>query len=247
MIRIGICDDNEKDRKNVYSICKNFFEKNPMEHEYILFSSGEEVLEYCEGETNDRIELLFLDIELNGINGIETKDRIVKEDKVWRIVFVSSYKDKVWATFGLKTIGFVIKPATQEEIHKWINVVLEELEEDALVELKGMDGQYIRLEKIAYFKAAGNYTELYLHTGSSGAQRPVLVLQKLGELEKDLQQFPIIRVHKSYMVNLVNVVDMDADISMRDMREKIPIGRVYKETVRKRYLEYGKEKIRRRM
>lgn len=250
MIRIAICDDNEKEQQIIQTMCESFFEDNPEEHEYTFFSSGEEVLEYCKKNQNTRIDLLFLDVEMPGISGIETKDLIVKQPWVWRIVFVSSHKEQVFDSFGLKTLGFVVKPPSQQEIHKWIDVVLEDMEENVLVELKSSDrdkGQVVRMESIAYIKAAGNYTEVYLYPEGKEAEQFVLLVKKIGELESEMAHLPIVRVHKSYMVNLANIKDLKKEVVLQNRKEKIPIGRMYKEEIKKQYIEYGREKVRRRI
>lgn len=250
MIRIGICDDNKKENLMIQQLCENYFSKCPIEHEYKIFLSGEEVLHFCENDnqSDGRIDLLFLDIEMSGISGIEVKDRIVKEHSIWRIVFVSSHLESMQLAFGLKTMGFVIKPAKEEKIHKWLRLVVEDKQGEILVEIpKTMSGnkKYVLLEDIAYIKADGNYTEIYLYENQENP--PLVVVIKLKELEKEWSHLPIIRVHKSYMVNLINVVDVGRNVILRDIEEKISIGRSYKEIVKKQYYEYGKQIARRRL
>ncbi|MCM1256435.1 MAG: LytTR family DNA-binding domain-containing protein [Roseburia sp.] len=244
---IGICDDVAKDRERIYRFCEAFFRTCDMEHQYRMFASGEEVLEYCRQKDQERVDLLFLDIELGAIDGIQVKDRILRQDMVWRIVFVSGNQDKVFLSFGLKTLGFLVKPAGKEDICRWINVVLEELKEDILVTIadsKTADERYVRLEDIEYFVAEGNYTKIVLHTDEDSEEDYILVTKKIGELEQEYSRYPILRVHKSYMVNLENVMDIKGEITIRDSAEKIPIGRTFKDSVRKKYLEFGKEKVR---
>lgn len=244
---IGICDDVAEDRQRIYKFCEAFFSTCDMEHQYRMFARGEEVLEYCRQKDQERVDLLFLDIELGVIDGIQVKDRILRQDMVWRIVFVSGYQDKVLLSFGLKTLGFLVKPARREDIGKWINVVLEELKEDVLVSIadsKTADERYVRLEDIEYFVAEGNYTKIVLHTDEDSKEDYILVTKKIGELEQEYSHYPILRVHKSYMVNLENVMDIKGEITIRDSGEKIPIGRTFKNSVRKKYLEFGKEKVR---
>ena len=109
-MRIGICDDKKNEQTQLENLCKQYFEKSGTEYELVKFQSAEEVVDYCKHAKGERIDLLFLDIEMQGMSGIELKDRILKEDAVWRIVFVSHYKEKVFESFGLKTLGFVVKP-----------------------------------------------------------------------------------------------------------------------------------------
>ncbi len=249
-IVIGICDDKEHDRKCVHNLCEMYFQVHEMEHEYRMFQSGEEVLEYCRHKDYKRVDLLFLDIELGGIDGVQVKDMILKQDLVWRIVFVSGYQDKVFLSFGLKTLGFLVKPVTKADIGKWIHVVLEDLKEDILVSIddsKMSDGTYVRLEDIEYFEAEGNYTKIVLHTNKDLQENYILVTKKIGELEQKFSNLPMVRVHKSYMVNLVNVMDIAGEVTLRDSKEKIPIGRTYKDSVRKKYREFGKAKIKGRL
>lgn len=245
VIRIGICDDDKNDRTLICNLCKQYFSKNEKQCKFTFWASGEEVLEYCQCWENERIDLLFLDIEMSGVSGIEVKDRIIKQDMVWRIVFVSSYKERVFESFGLKTLGFVVKPPEIQDIGKWIDVVLDELGEEQFLELKGSN-RIIRLEELEYFEAYGNYTKMFLHP-SSHQEQPVLLPVKLGDIEKELRKYPIIRVHKSYLINLMNVMFMHKEIELRDLPCIIPIGRKYKVTAKKEYMEFVKHKVRKRI
>ena len=244
---IGICDDSARDRELIYNYCEAFFARFDMEHQYRMFSSGEEVLDYCRGKDRQRVDLLFLDIELGEIDGIQVKDRILRKGMVWRIVFVSGNQDKVFLSFGLKTLGFLVKPVEEEDISKWIQVVLEELKEDVMIKIadsKTAEERYVRLEDVEYFVAEGNYTKIVLHTEEDSQEEYILVTKKIGELEQEYSNFPILRVHKSYMVNLENVMDIKGEIPIRDSADRIPIGRTFKDSVRKKYLEFGREKVR---
>ena len=97
---IGICDDSARDRELIYNYCEAFFARLDMGHQYRMFSSGEEVLDYCRGKDRQRVDLIFLDIKLGEIDGIQVKDRILRKGMDWRIVFVSANQDKVFLSFG---------------------------------------------------------------------------------------------------------------------------------------------------
>lgn len=248
-MKIGICDDNEKDREKVYQYCENFFLENKLEHDYVYFSKGEEVLEYCEKE-EDRIDLLFLDVEMEGISGIEVKDRIFNENKVWRIVFVTSHLESVLDSFGIKTLGFIVKPAKLEQVEKWLRVALADIKENVEIEINSLSEKQsliLKLEDILYFEGDRNYTKLYISNHLKGDEKYKLLTKKIGELEKELKKYSIIRVHKSYMVNLHKVMSVEQNITLMGTEEKIPIGRAYKEEVRNRFIEFAKEKVRLRI
>ena len=246
MIRIGICDDNRKDQMYVCTLCQNYLNRKRLKYSLEFFQSGEEVLRYCENEENRRIDLLFLDIEMNGISGIELKNKILKENKVWRLVFVSAYRENVFDAFGLKTLGFVIKPAQEGEIWKWIDVVRQELVEEGVLELKGLE-ENVRLEEIAYFEAKRSYTNIVLYPSSDGEKRSLLITRGLGEIEKEVDGDSFVRAHRSYLVNLANIISVKKEIELRDLPEKIPIGRLQRERVREEYMKFAKRKVRKRI
>lgn len=102
-------------REEVSNSCVAYCEENGMEHEIVLFESGEEVLEYIEKKT-PIIDALFLDIEMPGINGIQLMDVLLDCDKVWRIIYVSGYVNRMPDAYSIKTIGFIPKPFSYDII-----------------------------------------------------------------------------------------------------------------------------------
>lgn len=249
MICIGICDDVRQERRLIFDLCEKFFEKRMVEHTYKYFSCGEEVLQYCSDKDNEKLDLLFLDVEMSGISGIELKDAIMKENMIWRIAFVTSHMEIIYRAFSQKTIGFIPKPPARENVEKMITIVLEEMEENIIVTYKGYQGETIsvRIEDIAFFKAAGSYTEVYTYLSDNNTNASVTIAKKLGEIEKEFENYSFVRVHKSYLVNLANVIDVGVNVEFRDIPKGIPIGRAYKENVKKRYLAYGRNKVNKRL
>ena len=66
----------------------------------------------------------------------------------------------------------------------------------------------------------------------------MLISRRLGELEQKLQPYLFVRVHKSYVVNFSKVMFIDSDLHMEGIQERIPIGRVYRNAVTRKYEEY---------
>lgn len=249
MLNIGICDDNDDACQTIYNLCKEYFEESDVEHKYIFFSNGNEVLLYCKNMETDQIDILFLDVEMPGISGIDLKDAAIKQDKIWRIVFVTNYKDSVYSAFSKKTIGFIPKPASFEKIKKMLSIIIKEQEENVTLLLRGANGEKIEilLEDIIYMKASGSYTEIVTYTSLSNQANFLLSTKKLGDLEKEIKSSAIIRVHKSYMVNLENVIEIGEKVYLHNLLTTIPVGRSYKAQARKSYLKFGKNRMIKRL
>jgi len=248
-MRIGICDDETYARQEVRKLCELYFNENKIEHDYIEFESGEAVLAYSTKQDSLPIDLLFLDVEMEGLNGICLKEHLLRQRTIERIVFVTSHKDKVFDAFGQKTIGFIMKPPTYERVEKMLTVVREEMRENVELVFVGYNGeeQSLRLEDIAYFKASGSYTEIYSYASDMTKMECFVISKKIGEVECSMKDCPILRVHKSFLVNLVNVVRVGEEITVKNLEEKIPIGRKYKEQIKAAYASYISDKVRKRI
>lgn len=73
-MNIGICDDNDEVRQSIFDLCKEISKEENEIHSCIVFKCGEEVLNYCKQKDSLKIDILFLDIEMPGIDGIELKN-----------------------------------------------------------------------------------------------------------------------------------------------------------------------------
>ena len=241
-IRIGICDDIDAARQAMLSLCCEYSQKNDEAFEYEMFKSGEEVIEYCNNDSTSKIDILFLDIEMDGISGIDLKENVLKQDKIGRISFVSSHCEQMRFSFSIKTIGFIKKPACYDDVKDILDKVLLEKKENISILFRSDNGSKAKVyvEDIRYIKADGRYTYIY-------AQNCIFCDSKISELEKKLTNSSVIRVHKSYMATLEYVTLGNGKLLIRDTENEIPIGRSYKEIVRKAYFEYGDKMARRRI
>lgn len=246
---IAVCDDNVKEHMTIGNICDNCLKKYSIEYELLIFCSGEALLKYCDNKENNRIDVLFLDIELTGINGLELKDRLLTSDNIWRISYFSSHTDMFFETYSIKTIGFVRKPANIADVEKILNIVIKEKKDNIVFQMNDIDGRNIEVSllDILYLRADGSYTEIYTYSKRKEFYKYALCSKKLGDIENEMEKYNIIRVHKSYMVNLANVESITENITFNDIDIKIPIGRKYKETVRIKSFNYGRDRMKIRL
>lgn len=250
MFTIAVCDDTPQILTEVSSYCEQMMKGEKAEYKCLLFSSGEEVLEYCENIGTGRIDLLFLDIELPGIDGLSLKNRLCRETKVWRIVFLSSHTEGMADAFGIKTVGFLGKPVRQEMLSSKLKAVYNEFLDQQFLRLPGTSPQETRVfcwDEIVYFEAEGNYTKAYFYNEEGTDVDSLLLTRKIGEVEKDLSGKSIVRVHRSYIVNLENVKDLNEKILFKNLDVTVPIGRRNREHVRKIYMDYLIQKAKERL
>lgn len=244
MFLVGICDDEELHRQHIKELCEQYFAKYPQEYTIVEFASGEELLSYQKivDATETKMHLLFLDVLMDGMDGIEVLRRVERNDWIWRVVFVSSCEDAVWDSFSLKTLGFSKKPAEYVQIEKWLKTAIRENSENCVLEYL-VDGrqEYIYLEEIYYLEASGNFT--YLHTKNES----IFLGESLKQWQEKVKDMPIVRIHKSYLLNMLHVKTWDANKVKLTSGAELVIGRKYIKEARESYLAFVKRKALGRM
>ena len=231
MITIGICDDQEEWRKKLIASSCSFLNECGYKYEIVEFFSGEEILTYSGHE----ILLLFLDIEMQGISGIELLDFLRDNQLFWRIVFVSSHEELRFDTLDIKALSFVNKPFDDIMIAKCIKAAIRENERNKIFTVKVLEGDaVIKADNVKYVRALKNYVEICCKDGV------VSGYDSIKELEDRVKETTLLRIHKSYLANLQYVSDVSYyNITMLD-GTVIPVGRMYYKEFREAYFAYVK-------
>ena len=238
MLIIGICDDEDFHRERIRELCEQFFAEYPQGHEYVEFTSGEGVLAYGEAAENfgSKLHLLFLDVEMGALDGIELLRKVEDADWIWRIVFVTSHEEVMQDAFGIKTLGFARKPVEYRQVEKWITTAIRENKENVMLEyMVGMQKNYIALEDMYYLEAEGNYTKLY------EKEQMLLINENLKRWQKKTERLPFVRIHKSYLVNMLHVKRWEASKVTMENGTVLSVGRQYTKEARELYFSFVKK------
>ncbi len=226
MIKIGICDDEKISREQLKELLEQFFEENGLSFELWEYESGADFL-----NRGEEINLLFLDIEMEGMSGIQLKEELQGREGI-RIIFVTGHMEGMPEAFGRNVYGFLEKPATADKLEKYLLRVLKDLEEERMLVIKGVQGDMAVKEKdILYFVSEKKYSRM---VGKNGESFCDLGLQQLEEM---LGQESFFRCHKSYLVNLANISDANQNIRLKN-GESIPVSRRKAKELKEAYLEY---------
>lgn len=225
---VGICDDEAGEREKIQLFCEQYFRESGQKGVFVSFSSGEEVLAY----KGKRMHLLFLDVEMEEIDGLQVLRELEQSNLVWRVVIVTSHRETVFDSFGIKTLGFEEKPACYVNIEKWLQIASREHKKNRVIECNTMSGKrWIELEDLCYLEAQRNYVKFCTR------EEELLVAGNLKAWEEKLSDAFLVRVHKTYLVNLMQVRIIGTNVKLKDGRQ-LPIGRAYKNKVLDQYHKY---------
>lgn len=125
MFKVAICDDNEAICSEIENILENFFSTELIQYEIDSFSSGEELL--GELKSNEKYDLIYLDIELAELNGIVVGRYIREEllDDFTQIVFISAKPSYALELFQVRPMNFLVKPFTDKQVVDALQKTLE--------------------------------------------------------------------------------------------------------------------------
>lgn len=226
MVKVGICDDEKICRKQLKGMLEQFFEGENLSFEVREYGSAADFL-----RCREEVHLLFLDIEMKEMSGIQLKDALKGREDI-RIVFVTSHLEAMPEAFGRNVYGFLEKPAAADKLERYLLRVLEDLEEERHLVINGIQGEMaVREKDILYFVAEKKYSRM---VGKNGEAFCDMGLQQLEEM---LGQKSFFRCHKSYLVNLANISDANQNIRLKN-GESIPVSRRKAKELKEAYLAY---------
>ncbi|GAB4246159.1 MAG: LytTR family DNA-binding domain-containing protein [Saprospiraceae bacterium] len=180
------------------------------------------------------VELLFLDIQMPELSGIDFMKSLEQPPAV---IFTTAYRDYAIEGFELNALDYLVKPISFQRFLKAANKAQSHFEmlrqqspvaageKDDYFFIKS-DGQFIRirLEDVLYFESEKDYVFIYTR------QKRYLTLLSLKQLEKELPEDRFLRVHRSFIVSLDKVELMEGNqVVIAD--RKIPVSRTLQETI----------------
>ncbi|WP_195940549.1 LytR/AlgR family response regulator transcription factor [Romboutsia sp. 1001713B170131_170501_G6] len=206
MLNIAICDDEI----NVLNKTKDIIESYEKQNLSIAtFSSGEDLI-----ASNFSFDIIFLDIDMGGINGIDTAKLIRKKDKKVKIIYVTNYTDYTSSAFSVHAFGYILKPVNENQIYHQLDEALSYMNEEIseVLEFNTIEGVVrVDLKDIYYFEY--KLRKVIMKTN----QDTYTIKQKISDIGKNMEEYNFVMPHKSFSVNLYNVKSVKGyDIYMMD-------------------------------
>lgn len=164
MITIGICDDNLKLQKKYQSMVSEAAQKHGIEIEVILFQDGSEVIEHMKLHENP-FDILFLDILMNDVNGLETAEELRKLRSRALIIFLTSSEEYIFDTMNIKAHAYLMKDQlTNEKLEEVLLSAIQGVEEREkdIYRLEKNDNTYqFAIQDICFIKTYKGFC--YIH------------------------------------------------------------------------------------
>jgi DNA-binding LytR/AlgR family response regulator len=185
-----------------------------------------------------QIDLLFLDIQMPGITGVQFLKSLVTNPMV---IFITAYEQFALEGFELNVVDYLLKPVSFERFLKACNRAHElhqlktvpQQPPVALEEHFFVNAEYslvkIRYNDILYIEGLKDYIKIYLATQS----RPVITRMTMKGIEEKLSALPFMRVHKSFIVSL-NKIESIRNLKISIQTHQIPVSEQFSEELMRR-------------
>lgn len=188
----------------------------------------------------EKADLIFLDINMPEISGFEFLRSLSDPPQ---IIVTSAHQEYAIVGFDLNVCDYLLKPFSFERFMKAVNKVSEVLDDNIPVRVdskpseatktrlfvkeKGENRQYQILEDdILFVEASGNYSKIVL------ADKEIVTLQKLSDIENKLSKDRFIRIHRSFIVSKYKISSIEGN-QIHISGHSLPIGQTYREGVKR--------------
>lgn len=207
-----------------------------------LEGTFESAVDACSFLHDNTIDLIFVDINMPDINGIDFVKSLSKNVK---IVFITAHSEFAYEGFQLDAADYLLKPISFTDFLKSANKVNERyfLQNSSLPEIhQNRDYLFIKSEyrvirikfkDIKYVESKREYVKIYLE-----GSEPITSLMSIKKLEETLPDNLFMRVHRSFIVNLDKITVVERNRIIFDNKVYIPISENYGEKFQK-YMEKG--------
>lgn len=228
-LRIAAVDDRQEDLQYIGQLVHRWADQRRLAAEFSSFLSAEAYLFQREGEAAD--DILILDIEMAGMDGLTLAGKIRENNSFVQIVFLSGYSDYIASGYDVAALHYLLKPVDETKLFSVLDRAVKVRNRNEKTVLAERNGEMVRIPvpSIRYAEVHGNYVTIH-------ADEAFTVRMTLTRLEQQLDE-RFFHAGRSLLVNLTMIARIRRkEIVMRD-GTVLPLGRGGYEKVSRALIE----------
>ena len=230
-MRIAVCDDEQKVAGEIADRISGVLKAEAQEAQIDVFDAGSALWERL---CSEEYELVFLDIDMPDISGMDIAAKMMELGDKPLLVFVTSHDELVYDSLKFHPFGFVRKHLLGEELPNVLRDCIRNLEKqkrDYFFQTPAGMGK-VPLDTILYFEADGNYLRLVTSEGEYRFR------ETLYGVESALAELGFVRIHKGFLVNQAAVQMLGREELVMTSKETLPIGKSYAQEAKRKLMRY---------
>ena len=230
---IGIVDDIASERSLLRSRLEKQLSTHGITATFFEYENGEDFLKASEEQT---FQVLFLDIYMEGANGIEIAKKFRRSDKNCLLIFTTSSTDHALEGFQVRAMHYLVKPYTDIELSALTDAILSRIPApEKYLSLK-INGTPLRipLKNIIYAEHFSHM--IHIHTT---AGKELITRQSFKSFTDLLQDDPCFFIcNRGTVINLGHAVDLSGSVFLLDDESKIGVSRDLVKTAQQTFMDY---------
>jgi len=227
-MKIAVIEDEPAHSQLLNTYLAAWSDQKKIPVESFLFPSAESFLFAWEEEKD--YDLLFVDIQMKAMNGMELAKRIREENEEIAIVFTTGIDDYIEEGYEVEAMYYLRKPMSQEKISRCMDKLARRSQNTAYVLVHGSEESLkLSVRQITYLEAMGHGC-LVETCSRLGEKAQYSITESISEMEKLLAPYGFLKCHRSYLCRLAGIRQINKTELLLDSGSVIPLSRrMYKE------------------
>ena len=215
-MNIAICDDDLLQLEYICSLVKKWSNRTNEQNKISLYKSAEELLfDYTPGS----FDILLLDIQMDGENGISLAKRIRSFNDDAVIIFITAVSDYVFDGYDVGAVQYLLKPVDEVKLFECLNISHKKSASQKRIILESEQGSIaVAMDDIIYSEAFSHKTKVVMN------DRELFINESIGNIEQKLGD-DFYKCHRSYIVNIKHINSIKKYDAVMDNGSSIPISR----------------------
>ena len=218
MIHIAICDDEPCMSDALRQMVSAFFCGKNIDTMITQYTSGEQLL-----HSQKKIDILFLDIQMGGLSGMETAKKLRRRKFKGFLIFITVLREMVFDAFEVQAFDYLVKPIDETRFEHMMGRLLSSLQDAGgagLLIQKGYESSIIPVEDIVFCEIIDR--KVYVHLVSSEI---IDFYDRIDHLETKLDD-SFFRCHRSFLIHLKYLKSYKNGTAYMENGKEIPVSRL---------------------
>lgn len=235
MLSIAVCDDMPIECAELAGYIEKILNQFGVEFSLKRFFDGQELLKNIES-----FDIVFLDIKMPEISGMELAKQMRENGRESIIVFVTSAEEYVYEAYDVEAFQFLLKPVNEDKLKNVLKKAVVKLticsSEDFLIISSEHQIKKILLKDILYIESVGRMVKIHCNSGV------LETYKQIGDLEQTLSDKHFFRCHKSFLLNLEYVSRFDKTEIVMENGDVVFLARKRAKIFQREIISYMKMK-----
>lgn len=203
--------------------------KNYENAEQFLFNYDDEV----------PFDILFVDIQMSGMNGMDMAKKVREKDKAVSLVFTTGIADYIQEGYDVEAMHYLIKPLKEEKVYECLKKAASKKKtEKYIIVHTEEDILKLNVEAVNYAEARGHRCVVVMDKRYKSIENTVEVRESLSEMEMLLKEYDFIKCHRSYICRIGSLYRIEKTDVYFDDGSSIPVSRRMYDNVNKAFIKY---------